>query len=121
MQFLCICIIYFFTNLISLGHTQSKTEDLKEMGDVSSGMASAIIQVYLSEILHCFLHRVYQVRFWAMRVIEIVLRQGLIHPIKIVPYLICLSTDSEKEVNNFLKLHYNNIVGTFTMFKSHSK
>lgn len=69
------------------------------MGDVSSGMASAIIQVYLTEILHCFLHRVYQVRFWAMRVIEIVLRQGLIHPIKIVPYLICLSTDAEKEVS----------------------
>lgn len=74
------------------------------MGDVSSGMSSAIIQVYLTEILNCFLHRVYQVRFWAMRVIEIVLRQGLIHPIKIVPYLICLSTDAEKEVSRLTQL-----------------
>lgn len=82
-----------------LGQTQSKTEDLKEMGDVSSGMASAIIQIYLKEILNCFLHREYLVRFWAMKVIEIVLRQGLIHPIKIVPFLICLSTDPEKEVS----------------------
>lgn len=35
---------------------------------------------------------------WAMRVVEIVLRQGLVHPVQIVPFLICLSTDPEKEV-----------------------
>lgn len=76
------------------------------MGDVSSGMASAIIQIYLKEILNCFLHREYLVRFWAMRVIEIVLRQGLIHPIKIVPFLICLSTDPEKEVKTLLNANF---------------
>uniref|UniRef100_A0A336LQA0 Nipped-B protein n=1 Tax=Culicoides sonorensis TaxID=179676 RepID=A0A336LQA0_CULSO len=89
--------------------TQAKTEDLKEMGDVSSGMASAIIQIYLKEILNCFMHREYLVRFWAMRVIEIVLRQGLIHPIKIVPYLICLSTDPEKEVAHSSDRHLQEI------------
>jgi cohesin loading factor subunit SCC2 len=35
----------------------------------------------------------------AMRVVEIVLRQGLVHPVQIVPYLICLSTDPETEVS----------------------
>ncbi|XP_063699884.1 nipped-B protein [Culicoides brevitarsis] len=89
--------------------TQSKTEDLKEMGDVSSGMASAIIQIYLKEILNCFLHREYLVRFWSMKVIEIVLRQGLIHPIKIVPFLICLSTDPEKEVAHSSDRHLQEI------------
>ncbi|XP_040162407.1 nipped-B protein isoform X2 [Anopheles arabiensis] len=88
---------------------QSKTEDLKEMGDVSSGMASRVIQIYLKEILRSFLHRDYGVRSWAMRVIEVVLRQGLVHPVQIVPYLICLSTDPEKEVAHSADRHLQEI------------
>ena len=80
-----------------------KTEDLKEMGDISSGMSSRVIQIYLKEILNCFLNADFNVRVMAMRVIDIVLRQGLVHPVQIVPYLICLSTDPETEVN-LLKL-----------------
>jgi len=80
------------------GKTQSKTEDLKEMGDISSGMSSRVIQIYLKEILNCFLNGDFNVRLMAMRVVEIVLRQGLVHPVQIVPYLICLSTDPETEV-----------------------
>ncbi|XP_070070031.1 nipped-B protein isoform X2 [Drosophila takahashii] len=76
---------------------QSKHEDLKEMNDVSSGMASRIIQLYLEEILECFLNRDDTVRLWAVKVIQIVLRQGLVHPVRMVPYLICLSTDPKIE------------------------
>ncbi|XP_041674034.1 nipped-B protein isoform X3 [Drosophila eugracilis] len=76
---------------------QSKHEDLKEMNDVSSGMASRIIQLYLEEILECFLNRDHTVRLWAVKVIQIVLRQGLVHPVRMVPYLICLSTDPKIE------------------------
>ncbi|KAH8272136.1 hypothetical protein KR018_001754, partial [Drosophila ironensis] len=76
---------------------QSKHEDLKEMNDVSSGMASRIIQLYLEEILDCFLNRDDSVRLWAVKVIQIVLRQGLVHPVRMVPYLICLSTDYKIE------------------------
>lgn len=68
------------------------------MGDVSSGMSSRVIQIYLKEILNSFLNRDLNVRGMAMRVVEIVLRQGLVHPVQIVPYLICLSTDPETEV-----------------------
>jgi cohesin loading factor subunit SCC2 len=68
---------------LSLGQTQSKTEDLKEMGDISSGMSSRVIQIYLKEILNCFLNGDFNVRLMAMRVIEIVLRQGLVHPVQI--------------------------------------
>ncbi|XP_030245911.1 nipped-B protein isoform X2 [Drosophila navojoa] len=76
---------------------QSKNEDLKEMNDVSSGMASRIIQLYLEEILDCFLNRDDAVRLWAVKVVQIVLRQGLVHPVRMVPYLICLSTDLKVE------------------------
>ena len=68
------------------------------MGDISSGMSSRVIQIYLKEILNSFLNGNLSVRNMAMRVVEIVLRQGLVHPVQIVPYLICLSTDPETEV-----------------------
>lgn len=59
-----------------------------------------MIQIYLKEILNCFLNGDFNVRLMAMRVIEIVLRQGLVHPVQIVPYLIYLSTDpTESEVS----------------------
>ncbi|XP_073824751.1 nipped-B cohesin loading factor isoform X2 [Musca autumnalis] len=76
---------------------QSQNEDLKEMNDVSSGMASRVIQLYLQEILDCFLNRDDGVRLWAVKVVQIVLRQGLVHPVRMVPYLICLSTDCKLE------------------------
>ncbi|XP_050100628.1 nipped-B protein isoform X2 [Anopheles aquasalis] len=102
---------------------QSQTEDLKEMGDVSSGMASRVIQIYLKEILRSFLHRECGVRMWAMRVIEIVLRQGLVHPVQIVPYLICLSTDPEKEAAHSADRHLQEIDKQYPGFvnmKSHA-
>lgn len=91
--------IYCFIIYLPTGDKQAKTEDLKEMNDVSSGMASRIIQLYLQEILDCFLNKDDSVRLWAVKVIQIVLRQGLVHPVRMVPYLICLSTDSKLEVS----------------------
>ncbi|XP_039299042.1 nipped-B-like protein [Nilaparvata lugens] len=78
----------------------SKKENLKEMGDVSSGMASTIIQLYLKEILVSFLHPDVSVRRAALQVIQLILNQGLVHPIMIVPYLVCMSTDNDKMVSN---------------------
>jgi cohesin loading factor subunit SCC2 len=69
------------------------------MSDVSSRMSSRLIQIFLKEILSCFLNGDFNLRLMAMRVIEIVFRQGLVHPVQIVPYLICLSTDPEMEVS----------------------
>jgi cohesin loading factor subunit SCC2 len=98
---------------------RSKEENLKEMGDVSSGMASTVIQLYLKETLQSYLHSDLTVRQAALRVIQLVLQQGLVHPVqvqikicgwfgviffsshfKIVPYLICMSTDCEKLVSH---------------------
>ncbi|XP_066599133.1 nipped-B-like protein A [Prorops nasuta] len=78
----------------------SKQENLKEMGDVSSGMASAVIQLYIKEILESFLHSNVSVRHAALKVIQLVLAQGLVHPVQIVPYLISMSTDCEKPVSH---------------------
>ena len=78
----------------------SKQENLKEMGDVSSGMASTVIQLYVKEILESFLHVNISVRHAALKVIQLILAQGLVHPVQIVPYLICMSTDCEKAVSH---------------------
>ncbi|XP_057671189.1 nipped-B-like protein B [Diorhabda carinulata] len=78
---------------------RSKQENLKEMGDVSSGMASTVIQLYLKEIMESYLHPSFKVRHPALRVIQLVLQQGLVHPVQIVPYLICMSTDCEKVIS----------------------
>ncbi|KAK2170493.1 hypothetical protein NP493_1150g00022 [Ridgeia piscesae] len=51
-------------------------EDLKEMGDIQSGMASTIIQVYIKQILESFFH----------------------HHSQIVPYLISMGTDSDSTI-----------------------
>ncbi|XP_022901337.1 nipped-B protein [Onthophagus taurus] len=79
---------------------RSKGENLKEMGDVSSGMASTVIQLYLKEILQSYLHPALGVRQPALRVIQLILQQGLVHPVQIVPYLICMTTDCEKVVSH---------------------
>lgn len=55
------------------------------MGDVSSGMASTVIQLYLKEILGAFLHPSTVVRSSAMKVVQLVLAQGLVHPVQVTP------------------------------------
>ncbi|XP_072393870.1 nipped-B-like protein [Diabrotica undecimpunctata] len=76
----------------------SKKTDLKEMDDVSSGIASIVIQYYLKVVLNCYVHDSLQIRQAVFRVVQMILRQGLVHPILMVPYLICMSTDCEQPV-----------------------
>lgn len=73
----------------------AKEEDLRDMGDVQSGMASTIMQIYLKHVLEAFFTVRSQVRLEALNVIQLVLRQGLVHPVQCVPYLISMGTDSE--------------------------
>lgn len=53
------------------------------MGDVSSGMASTVIQLYIKEILDAFLHYDVSVRRAALKVIQLILQQGLVHPVQV--------------------------------------
>ncbi|XP_036383992.1 nipped-B-like protein A isoform X2 [Megalops cyprinoides] len=78
----------------------SKQEDLKEMGDISSGMSSSIMQLYLKQVLEAFFHTQSNVRHFALNVIALTLNQGLIHPVQCVPYLIAMGTDPEPSMRN---------------------
>lgn len=53
------------------------------MGDVSSGMASTVIQLYLKGILNSFLHVNKEVRNAVLKVIQLILAQGLVHPVQV--------------------------------------
>jgi len=54
------------------------------MGDISSGMASTVIQIYLKDVLDAFLHPNVSVRKAALRVIQLILQQGLVHPVQVI-------------------------------------
>uniref|UniRef100_G3PXA1 Nipped-B protein n=1 Tax=Gasterosteus aculeatus aculeatus TaxID=481459 RepID=G3PXA1_GASAC len=79
---------------------QAKQEDLKEMGDISSGMSSSIMQIYLKQVLESFFHSQSTVRHFALSVIILTLSQGLVHPVQCVPYLIAMGTDPEPTMKN---------------------
>ncbi|KAL2091754.1 hypothetical protein ACEWY4_011552 [Coilia grayii] len=78
----------------------AKQEDLKEMGDVTSGMSSSIMQLYLKQVLEAFFSTESTVRNFALSVIALTLSQGLIHPVQCVPYLIAMGTDPEPTMRN---------------------
>ena len=66
------------------GTKHAKEEDLRDMGDVQSGMASTIMQVYLKHVLEAFFTSRSLVRLDALNVIQLVLKQGLIHPVQVI-------------------------------------
>lgn len=53
------------------------------MGDISSGMSSSIMQLYLKQVLESFFHKQSSVRHFALNVIALTLNQGLIHPVQV--------------------------------------
>ncbi|KAK0139474.1 Nipped-B-like protein [Merluccius polli] len=78
----------------------SKQEDLKEMGDISSGMSSSIMQLYLKQVLDAFFHTEASVRHFALSGAVLTLSQGLVHPVQCVPYLIAMGTDPDPSMRN---------------------
>lgn len=96
--------------------TQSLVENLCDMNDLLSGMASRIIQLYLRDVLNSLLHADFNVRLFSMKVVQAVLRQGLVHPVQIVPYLICLSTDTRKEIAHRADIHLQELDKKYSGF-----
>lgn len=84
----CDMYILIFFLIYVKGAKLSKQENLKEMGDVSSGMASTVIQLYLKEILESFLHPHVSIRQAALKVIQLILAQGLVHPVQVINFFI---------------------------------
>ncbi|PIN06625.1 Sister chromatid cohesion protein SCC2/Nipped-B [Handroanthus impetiginosus] len=73
-------------------------------GAGDTNICGGIVQLYWRSILGRSLDVNEHVRQAALKIVEIVLRQGLVHPITCVPYLIALETDPH-EVNSKLAHH----------------
>lgn len=73
-------------------------------GAGDTNICGGIIQLYWNSILGRCLDADEDVRQSALKIVEIVLRQGLVHPITCVPYLIALETDPQ-EANSKLAHH----------------
>ncbi|KAI3452230.1 hypothetical protein Pfo_008895 [Paulownia fortunei] len=73
-------------------------------GAGDTNICGGIVQLYWDSILGRSLDVNEHVRQAALKIVEIVLRQGLVHPITCVPYLIALETDPQ-EVNSKLAHH----------------
>ncbi|XP_058184765.1 sister chromatid cohesion protein SCC2 isoform X2 [Rhododendron vialii] len=73
-------------------------------GEGDTNICGGIIQLYWDNILGRCLDENEQVRQSAVKIVEIVLRQGLVHPITCVPFLIALETDPQ-EGNSKLAHH----------------
>ncbi|XWS30178.1 hypothetical protein CRYUN_Cryun24cG0095400 [Craigia yunnanensis] len=73
-------------------------------GAGDTNICGGIVQLYWDNILGRCLDFNEEVRQSALKIVEVVLRQGLVHPITCVPYLIALETDP-LEVNQKLAHH----------------
>ncbi|KAG0481441.1 hypothetical protein HPP92_012299 [Vanilla planifolia] len=62
-------------------------------GAGDTNICGGIIQLYWSVILERCLDVIDRVRESALKIVEIVLRQGLVHPMTCVPYLVALESD----------------------------
>ncbi|KAI3938536.1 hypothetical protein MKX01_030829 [Papaver californicum] len=73
-------------------------------GAGDTNICGGIVQLYWDCILKVCLDMNEQVRQSAVKIVEVVLRQGLVHPITCVPHLIALETDPQ-DVNSKLAHH----------------
>ncbi|XP_039298503.1 nipped-B-like protein isoform X2 [Nilaparvata lugens] len=75
-----------------------ETEDV-EMMEVSSNMPNSVIQEYLDDILDSYVHPEVAVRKAVQNLIKVIVSQGIVDPITIIPTLICMCSDPNKEVS----------------------
>ena len=66
------------------GKDYAEKENLKEMGDVTSGMASTVIQVYLRSVLDSYFNENVYVRVAVVKIISLILAQVSIDLLLIV-------------------------------------
>ncbi|PKI50749.1 hypothetical protein CRG98_028891 [Punica granatum] len=63
-------------------------------------MWGGVVQLYRDKILDRCIDFNEQVRQTAVKIVEVVLLQGLVHPITCVPYLIALETDPRRQIQS---------------------
>ena len=72
-------------------------------------MASTIIQSYFKPILESYLTTNVNLRISVVNCLNQILNQGLLYPIECVPYLIAMTTDSEKKIQVKALTHLTNL------------
>lgn len=95
---------------------EKENQNLKELGDTQSGTTSAVMQVYLKSVLESFLHPQPSVRMASLHVVNLILRQGLVHPVQCVPYLIAIGTDEEQQMRVKSDQQLSEIDSKYSMF-----
>lgn len=73
-------------------------ENIKEICDVSSGMSSSVMQLFLKQILEAFFHISPKIRRNALHTVTLTLQLGLVHPNQCVSYLIAATSDREPTI-----------------------
>ncbi|CAB4014647.1 nipped-B B isoform X1, partial [Paramuricea clavata] len=82
---------------------KANKENLKDLGDTYSGTTSEIMQLYLKQMLETFLHPQSMVRLSALTVVNMILRQGLVHPVQ---YQKLVSVQIESSTGKLVSLSY---------------
>jgi hypothetical protein len=73
---------------------------------VDMGISSALMQQFLSEILECLFTNDINLKTASFDVLYVILEQGLVHPLKCIPYVVAFETCTEKNLRDrAIKLH----------------
>ncbi|GBG74809.1 hypothetical protein CBR_g19320 [Chara braunii] len=67
-------------------------------GAGDNNICGGIIQLYWEEILDACINMNDDVRHSSLKIVEVVLRQGLVHPMTCVPHLVALEVDSKESI-----------------------
>lgn len=62
---------------------EKKSIEMNIIFIIFSSTTSAVMQVYLKSVLESFLHPQPSVRMAALHVVNLILRQGLVHPVQV--------------------------------------
>lgn len=71
---------------------------------------SAVMQVYLKSVLESFLHLQPSVRMASLHVVNLILRQGLVHPVQVSTLLIISTTGNFIVVTYFRWIYFKRLI-----------
>ncbi|KAF4581480.1 Sister chromatid cohesion protein 2 [Pleurotus pulmonarius] len=87
------------------GKSKSQDVNMEELvgntdGFADSGVSSAVVQRYLSQILEAALSQNWQIQAAAIDILTFTIKQGLAHPLQSVPVIVALETSSNATLSN---------------------
>lgn len=86
-----------------------KSVNLKDYDEIGVDKNSLLVEYYLDALFCTYFSPDLVLRQPALQIIKLILTQGLVHPIIIVPYLICISTDPDAYLAQTADKHLSEI------------